>query len=198
MIHQCKLSVTIALFAFVGLCGSIRTQGQTARFVPRTTQNQVAEGGALTNNSNESKSFSKASPAGTRRLQTKVGGTCDPRPPKANMRISELTKSLNVDLSTFGVVVHPSSKDLVLHKFWLEIYSGSRLVFRTLPDCTGCSKPYKGLPPSSSAATGYVFTLDEKARSLARRFFVPENRITLKVSGHNGVVTSFHVVRVEP
>jgi hypothetical protein len=158
----------------------------------------VAEGGTLTNSSSESKSFPKASPAGMRRLQTKVGGTCDPRPPKPNMRISELKKNLNVDLPTLGVVVHPSNKDLVLHKFWLEIYSGRTLVFRTLPDCTGCSRSYKGLPPARTAATGYVFTLDETAISLARRFFVPENRITLKVSGHNGVVTSFYVVRVEP
>jgi hypothetical protein len=196
MIHQRKLSVTLVVFAFFGLCGSLRTLGQTTRFVP--VQNLVAEGGTLTNRSSESRSFSKASPAGTRRLQMKVAGTCDPRPPKPNMRISELTKNLNVDLPTFGVVVHPLDKDLVLHKFWLEIYSGRRLVFRTLPDCTGCSKSYKGLPSAGSTATGYVFTLDEKAISLARRFFVPENRITLKVSGHNGVVTTFHVVRAEP
>jgi hypothetical protein len=113
--------------------------------------------------------------------------------------MSELKKNLNVDLpQMLGVLVHPTTRDLVLHKFWMEIYSGNRLVFKTLPDCTGCLKSYRGLPPHGSTPSGYVFTLDEQAIALASQFFVPQNRLVFKVSGHNGVVTSFFVVRVEP
>lgn len=198
MVHLRRFSLTLVAITIFGLLGSIRTLGQTTRYVRSTVRPPLAEGGRLTNSSPESKTFPKGTSAGRQTLQSTVRGTCDPRPPKSSMRISSLMRELRVELPRLGIVVQPLTKDLVLHKFWLEIYAGQKLVFKTLPDCTGCSKTYKGLVPSRSIPSGYVFTLDEEARTLAGKFFVPENRIILKVSGHNGVLTSFYVVRVEP
>lgn len=196
MVHHRRLSTTLAVFGVLGLCAVVRTEGQTARFLGEMVRPPLAEGGRLTNSSSDSRTFPKGSSAGRQKLQSSVTGTCDPRPPKANMRISSLMKELRVDLPRLGIVVQPLTRDLELHKFWLEIYAGSKLVFKTLPDCIGCSKTYKGLVPSRSIPSGYLFTLDEEARTLADKFFVPANRIVLKVSGHNGVMTSFYMVRV--
>ncbi len=123
--------------------------------------------------------------------------TCRPTAPGAAESVKRLKKVLGIEsLSQLGILVSPARKNLGLHIFWLEIHARNKLVFRTMPECTGCSVTYKAVHASQSRRSGYVFVLDQEALAVANEFFVPENSILLKASGHNGAVTSFSFIKV--
>ncbi|HJQ68442.1 MAG TPA: hypothetical protein VKA70_05705 [Blastocatellia bacterium] len=123
--------------------------------------------------------------------------TCRPGAPGSAESVARLKKRLGIEkLSQLGILVSPARKDLGLHLFWLEIRAGNKILFRTKPECTGCSVTYKAIAASQSRRSGYVFALDREALAVGNEFFVPENSILLKASGHNGAVTTFTFIKL--
>jgi hypothetical protein len=163
---------------------------------------QVRSGGKLIARSGELTRLRpkvRALRVGTLRLfkSTDSPPTCRPSAPGGAKPVSQLKKDLGIEtLSQLGILVSPTRKDLGLHTFWLEIHARNNVVFRTKSECTGCSVTYKSVGASQSKRSGYVFALDREALAVANEFFVPENSILLKASGHNGAVTTFSFIKV--